>query len=78
MKECRIITVNDGKERELSNGNYLYVCDYPATEKVVNEYLKEGWDIVHMTPVIDPAINREGDFTFYKGGYTFYLEREVL
>lgn len=77
MKECKIITINDGNERELSNGNRLYICDYPVTEKCVNDYLEDGWNIVQMTPVFNPAINREGDFTFYRGGYTFYLERET-
>ena len=46
-------------------------------ERYVNEYLEEGWKFVHMMPVVEPAINEIGAYNFYKGGYTFYLEREV-
>jgi len=46
-------------------------------ERYVNEYLEEGWKVVHMMPVVEPAINEIGAYNFYKGGYTFYLEREV-
>lgn len=77
MRQCKVITVNDGKERELTDGDRLYICDHPVTERCINEYLEEGWSIVQMCPVINPAINQEGSYTFYRGGYTFYLEREI-
>lgn len=77
MRECKIITINDGKERQIMNENYLYVYDYPVMERYVNEYLEEGWKVVHMMTVVEPAINESGIYSFYKGGYTFYLEREV-
>ena len=77
MTECKIITINDGKERQLTNGNYLYACDYPVLERYLNEYLEEGWKVIHMLPEFEPAINEKGNYSFYKGGYTFYLEREI-
>ena len=50
--------------------------DYPWAEKIVNRYLEEGYEVKQMIPIFDPAIQREGVYTFYRSGFTLYLEKE--
>ncbi|MDO5132783.1 MAG: hypothetical protein Q4D81_07355 [Eubacteriales bacterium] len=78
MKECRIITINDGREKELANGNWLHIEEFPRMAEIIGKYLQEGWEVVHFVPVYNPAVHEEGKFSFYRGGYTFYLEREAV
>ncbi|MBR4446660.1 MAG: hypothetical protein IKS37_12280 [Solobacterium sp.] len=77
MKEVRILTINDGKEEVLANGDYFYAETYPRTEAMVQEYLNDGWNLIHVMKDFNPAIQKEGNYTFYRGGITFMFEREV-
>ncbi len=77
MKECKIITINDGNAKEITNGNLLFVEEFKATEKIIGELINDGWKVVSFAPDFNPAIQESGSFSFYKGGLTFYLEREV-
>lgn len=77
MKECKIIHINDGTAREITNGNRHFVEDYPWTEEQLNRYLNEGYELKHMVPMVTPAIQGEGNYSFYKSGFAFYLEREI-
>lgn len=43
----------------------------------INDYLKEGWEVKAVVPIVNPAIQEKGSFSFYRGGLEFYLEREV-
>ena len=77
MKECKVITINDGNAKELINENFLFVKEYGDTEKVIGELINDGWKVVSFAPDFTPALQKSGNFSFYKGGLTFYLEREV-
>lgn len=77
MKECKIITINDASEVELMNQDFHRVTELPWTESVLNQYLNEGYVISHIVPEVMPAVQEEGNYTFFKGGFTFFLERET-
>lgn len=76
MKECKILTINDGTGTELVNGNCHYVEELPWTAAVLNKYVSEGYTVAHIVPMFNPAIQKPGVYSFYRGGYTFFLERE--
>ena len=77
MKECKIITINDGNAREIANGNRLFVEEFETTEAIIGDLINDGWKVVSFAPDYNPAVQDSGNYTFYKGGLTFYLEREV-
>ena len=77
MKECKIITINDGNPREITNGNRLYVEEFDTTEGIISELINDGWKVVSFVHDFNPAIQETGNYSFYKGGLTFYLEREI-
>jgi len=75
MKECKIIHINDGSHRTLTNGNFHYAEDFPWAEKMLEEHLNAGYQIVQMIPEYTPASRTDG-LTFYKSGFTVVLIRE--
>lgn len=77
MKQVKVLTVNDGNEQTLHNGNFLYIEEYVQTGEVISKYLNEGWEIVSVCKDYNPSIQGEDGYNFYKGGLTFILQREV-
>ena len=77
MRECKIIHINDGNEAEMTNGNRFYAESFPRAEEMIGDYLRQGYQVVHMVPDFTPSVQEEGCFSFYKTGWSFYLEREV-
>ena len=70
MKECKILKFVDNQIRTLESSNNRYgsnmesfLCDFPAAEAVLNEYLRAGWTVkpVGYTPA---------------NAMVYYLERE--
>lgn len=76
MKECKIIHIHDGNPVEISNGNRFFQEDFPQTEQVINDYLNQGFEVKQILPQYTPAIQEEGNLSFYKSGVLIYLERE--
>lgn len=76
MKKCKVIHINDGSASIRENGNLRFVEEFDFTESYLNDLLSQGWEVKHMVPEVTPAIQGDGTYSFYKGGYTFYLERE--
>ena len=76
-KKIKIIHINDGTGKERENGGFHFVEDFPWTEKYLQRYLREGYEIKCMVPEVSPAIQGEGRYSFYKSGFTFLLEKEV-
>ena len=76
MKECKMIHINDGSSSTLENGNFHFVEEFDWTAMYLNRLLSEGWEVRHMVPEVSPAIQGDNSYYFYKGGFTFYLERE--
>lgn len=77
MKRVRIVNVNEGRLRELANDNWFCVETHPRTEVLLEGYLECGYAIRQILPSVNPAIQRPGDYTFYRNGCTFILEKEV-
>ena len=77
MKVCKLVHINDGNEVELRNGGRLFVESYPNTEQIIGMYLEKGFTVKQIMPDVTPAMNREGCYTFYKGGVLVYFEKEV-
>ena len=75
VEECKILHINDGSARTLENGNFHYMEEYEWAEKVLNEYLAEGYEIKQMIPCLTPA-RLDGGVAFYDTGFTVYLELE--
>ena len=75
MKQIKVIRVNDGNPNTLHNGNRLFIEEFETMESIINEYLSDGWEIIHVSNDCDPAIQEEGNYTFYKGGMTFVLQK---
>jgi len=76
MKKCKIIHINDAHERELEDGDRFYAEDYPRTEEMINGYLEEGYVVKQVVQSYMPNISKEGSYSFFLNGYTFYLEKE--
>lgn len=76
-KEIKIITINEGNKPTLRSEPWFTVIEAQKTAECVQEYLSKGWKIIHCFPDFNPAIQEEGVYTFYKGGFTFVMEREL-
>lgn len=77
MKKCVVIHVNDGKPEELHNGDHMFIERFPRTERIIEEYLAKGYELKQMIPDYTPAMQEEGNFTFFKGGVTIYFEKHA-
>ena len=76
MKVCKVIHINDGDAKELTNGNFLFAEEYTKMSDILNEYLADGWEVKSMAPEFMHGRHDSGPL-FYCCGFTFYLEREV-
>lgn len=77
MKICKLVHINDGKEKEIQNGDFMLVEEYPRTDAMISELLNDGYELKHMVPDFTPAVQKPGCYAFYKGGFVFYFEKEV-
>lgn len=78
MKECKILHIHDGDAVILENGNMHFLESYPWAENLLNDLLKQGYEVKQIIPQISPTSQEEGNWTFYKDGFIVYLEREVM
>ncbi len=76
-KVCRILHINDGNPETIQNGDFLLVQAFPKMESVLEEFLEEGYELKQIISDYSPAVNEEGNYTFYKSGIIAYLERSV-
>ena len=76
-KEMRILSINEGDTTIHTNGNRRFVEEYTWSGTVLEMYLNVGYKIVKIVPDVTPAVNKPGNYTFYKTGFTVFLEREV-
>ena len=78
-KECKIIHINDGSTTVQQNENYHFVESFDWTAEYIQRLMNEGWEVKHMVSEVSPAIQGdEGSYNFYKSGWTFFLERDVV
>lgn len=76
-KIAKLITVNDGNRKVVHNGDFLFVKNYPRTEKIISIFLSHGWTLKDIIQCVNPARQREGEYTFYLGGWDLLFEKEV-
>ena len=76
-KEIKILAINEGDTLVHTNGNRRFVEEYEWSGTVLERYMNVGYRIVNVIPDVTPAINQPGGYTFYKTGFTVFLEREV-
>ena len=76
-KECKIIHINDGTAKVLQNENFHFIESFDWAAEYINRFLSEGWEVKHMVSEVSPAIQGEGSYSFYKSGWTFFLERDI-
>lgn len=77
MKKCKIVHVNDGTAKVMTNGNRHFVEEYPWAEELIDSYLEQGYEVKQMISNVTPNILEDGCYPFFIGGFTFYLEKEV-
>lgn len=77
MKECKIIHIHDGKAKVIQNENFLMVEEFQEAEKLLNSYLAQGYEVKHIVSNVSPNILKKDNWSFYKDGFTFYLEKEI-
>ena len=73
-KEIKVIHINDGSEKMLTNGNFHFAEEYGWTGEVISAYVNVGYRIVSITPAYSPYPERN---SFFKTGFNVFLEREV-
>lgn len=76
MKKCKIIHINDGTAKILTDGDRHFSEEYLWAEEVINSYLREGYEVKQMIPEITPNQLEVGKYSFYNSGFTVYLEKE--
>lgn len=77
MKICKIIRIHDGKCETLQNGDFMLIDEFPRAQKIVNRLIsEEGYEVVQVMPIYTPA-ERNDNLNFFRGGFVFYLEKEV-
>lgn len=77
MMKCRVLHVNDGNAKELTNGNRFFAENYPKMEETINRVMQMGYEVKQMVPQYSPSVQgNDGTYMFYLSGYAFYLEKE--
>ena len=77
MKECKIINSSDGQPEVLWNADFIMVESFRRTAKILNGYFADGWTVKSVRGDYDPSVQKEGVYSFYKHGNTFYMERAI-
>lgn len=79
MKFVKVISINDGGhgKKELYNGNYFCAFSCNRIEAFLNSCLNHGYEIVQVMSSYSPALQEEGNYTFYTTGYTIVLSKEL-
>lgn len=77
MKQVKILHINDGNTEVVTNGDRMFIETFPRAQSEIEKYLNEGWEVKQMIPEVTPSVNKEGTCTFYKSGFTIYMEKDV-
>ena len=71
----KLVSINDGENNEINNGNRLYLVNYPRTEKIINAFLNDGWSLHSKEFRVVPSI--QGAYAFYLGGWDMLFVKEI-
>ena len=78
MKKCKIVHVNDGTAKVITNGDRHFAEEYPWAEDFIEHYLNQGYEVKQMISNYTPNIREEGGPSFFIGGFTIYMEKEDI
>lgn len=73
-KEIKVIHINDGSEKMMTNGNFHYAEEFAWTGEVLSAYVNVGYRIVSIMTDYTPCPEKN---SFFKTGFNVILEREV-
>lgn len=73
----KLVSVNDGNDNEIHNGNLIYIVNYPRTEKILNAFLNDGWILHSKNFRVTPAIQKPGVYSFYLDGWDLLFVKEI-
>ena len=76
MKTCKLVHIHSGNKIEVQNENHLLIEEFPETDEIIQRYLNVGYEVKQIIPDITPAIQKDGAYSFYKGGIVVYFEKE--
>ena len=76
MKKCKVININDGSPKMLSNRDRLCIEEYTRIEEILEGYFQQGYTLKQIVPTYSPNIQQRGNYSFYVNGYTVYLEKD--
>lgn len=77
MRKCKILHINDGTAKVITNGDRHLVEEHPWAEDLVEGYLNQGYEVKQMIPNYTPNVQKNGEYSFFIGGFTVYMEKEV-
>lgn len=77
MKKCKIIHINDGTSKVTTNGDRHFAEEYPWAEELIEGYINRGYEVKQMIPNYTPNVQKLGEYPFFIGGFTVYMEKEV-
>ena len=76
-KIVKLVNIHDGNSKEFFNGNRMYVESFPRAEMIISAFLSQGWKLENRTQRYTPAMQQEGCFSFYLGGWDLLFVKEV-
>ncbi|MCD7894555.1 MAG: hypothetical protein LUG60_12785 [Erysipelotrichaceae bacterium] len=76
-KIIKMVHVNDGENQVMHNGDYMFVETFPRSERIIEAFFNNGWTLVNRTQVIQPTIQKAGNYGFYKDGWDLMFEKEI-
>lgn len=77
MRKCKILHINDGTAKVITNGDRHFVEEHPWAEDLIEGYLNQGYEVKQMIPNYTPNVQKNGEYSFFIGGFTVYMEKEV-
>lgn len=76
MKKCILVHVNDGEPEILRNDDRMFIEHFMRAEKVIEDYISQGYEVKQIIPDYEPSVQETGNFTFYKSGMIIYFEKD--
>lgn len=71
------IVINEGGDKTVYNGNFFMIEEYKKTEIILSKFLSDGWTLLSTSPMMNPAIQKQGVFSFYKHGSIYLFTKLV-
>ncbi|MBR2257509.1 MAG: hypothetical protein IJ899_09345 [Blautia sp.] len=73
----KLVNLHDGNSIDHYNGKWFCIESYPRLEAIVAAFYDDGWELVNRTVQFNPALQEDGAFSFYRGGWDFLFKKQV-